>query len=71
LFLEKACPPFLKILIITPNKQTVQPEDAFEDTAFKLGLEIVRSYTRLYSLSSSLLGETDSMNGFLTLSSIR
>jgi hypothetical protein len=27
--------------IITPEKRTVQPGDAFEDTAFKPGFEIV------------------------------
>jgi hypothetical protein len=27
---------------ITPKKRTVQPGDAFEDTAFKPGFEIVR-----------------------------
>jgi hypothetical protein len=29
-------------VIITPKKRTVQPEDAFEDTAFKQGFEIVK-----------------------------
>jgi hypothetical protein len=32
---------FQKTPIITPKKQTVQPEDAIEDTAFKPGFEIV------------------------------
>jgi hypothetical protein len=29
------------------EKRTVQPRDAFEDTAFKPGFEIVKLYTRL------------------------
>ncbi len=33
---------FQKTLIITSKKQTVQPEDAFEDTTFKLSIEIVK-----------------------------
>jgi hypothetical protein len=33
---------FQKSPIITLKKQTVQPGDAFEDTAFKLGFEIVK-----------------------------
>jgi hypothetical protein len=31
-----------KTPIITPKKRTVQPGDAFEDTAFKPGFEIVK-----------------------------
>jgi hypothetical protein len=31
-----------KTLIIAPKERTVQPEDAFEDTAFKPGFEIVK-----------------------------
>jgi hypothetical protein len=31
---------FQKTPIITPEKRAVQPEDAFEDTAFKPGFEI-------------------------------
>jgi hypothetical protein len=33
---------FQKTPIITPKKLTVQPVDAFEDTAFKPGFEIVK-----------------------------
>jgi hypothetical protein len=33
---------FQKTLIITPKKLTIQPADAFEDTAFKPGFEIVK-----------------------------
>jgi hypothetical protein len=33
---------FQKTQIITPEKRTVQPVDAFEDTAFKPGFEIVK-----------------------------
>jgi hypothetical protein len=33
---------FRKTLTITPKKLTVQPADAFEDTAFKPGFEIVK-----------------------------
>jgi hypothetical protein len=29
-------------MIITPKKRTVQPGDAFEDTALKAGFEIVK-----------------------------
>jgi hypothetical protein len=36
-----------KTLTIDPKKGTVQPRDAFEDTALKLGFEIVKFYTRL------------------------
>jgi hypothetical protein len=38
---------FHNIPIITPKKRTVQPGDAFEDTAFKPGFEIVKFSTRL------------------------
>jgi hypothetical protein len=31
----------LKIPILAPRDKTVQPEDAFENIAFKLGFEIV------------------------------
>jgi hypothetical protein len=31
-----------KFPIITPKERTVQPIDAFEDTAFKPGFEIVK-----------------------------
>jgi hypothetical protein len=34
---------FQNTKIITPKKRTVQPGDAFEDTAFKQGFEIVKS----------------------------
>jgi hypothetical protein len=34
---------FQKTPIITPTKQTVQSEDAFEDTAFKRGLKLSNS----------------------------
>jgi hypothetical protein len=33
---------FQTILIITPKKRTVQPGDAYEDTAFKPEFEIVK-----------------------------
>jgi hypothetical protein len=33
---------FQKTLIMTPKKRTVQPGDAFEDTALKPGFEIVK-----------------------------
>ncbi len=33
---------FQKTPLITPKKRTVQPEDAFEDTSFKPGFEIVK-----------------------------
>jgi hypothetical protein len=33
---------FQKIPIIASKKRTVQPRDAFEDTAFKPGFEIVQ-----------------------------
>jgi hypothetical protein len=33
---------FQKTPIIAPEKRTVQPGDAFEDTAFKPGFEIVK-----------------------------
>jgi hypothetical protein len=32
---------FQKTPIITPEKRTIQPGDAFEDTAFNPGFEIV------------------------------
>ncbi len=54
-----------------PKKRTVQPRDAFEVTAFKPGFEIVEFQTRLWNLSSSLLCEIDTTNGFLTSSSFR
>jgi hypothetical protein len=42
---------FKKILIIAHKnknkKQTIQPGEAFEDTAFKPWFEIVKFYTRL------------------------
>jgi hypothetical protein len=38
---------FQKTPIITTIKRTVQPGDAFEDTAFKPGFEIVKFQTRL------------------------
>jgi hypothetical protein len=34
---------FQKTPIINPQKRTIQPRDADEDTAFKLGFEIVKS----------------------------
>jgi hypothetical protein len=39
--------PFQKTPIITLKKRTVQPRDAFEDTAFKPGFEFVKFQTRL------------------------
>jgi hypothetical protein len=59
-----------------PSENPDQPQltnrsargDAFEDTALKPGFEIVKIQTMLYSLSSSLFGEIDITNGFLTLS---
>ncbi len=33
---------FQKTPIITPKKRTIQPGDAFEDTAFKPGFEIAK-----------------------------
>jgi hypothetical protein len=46
---------FQKTLIIIPEKRNVQSGDAFEDTAFKQGFEIVTFQARLSSLSSSVL----------------
>ncbi len=65
--------PFLRKtpIITAPKKRTVQPEDVFEDTAFKLGFEIVKFLTRLQSLSSSLFLKIDTTHGSLTSSSIR
>jgi hypothetical protein len=34
--------PFQKTSMITLKKRTVQPKDAFEDTGFKQGFEIVK-----------------------------
>jgi hypothetical protein len=54
------------------KKRASQPGEAFsEDTAFKLGFEIVTFKKRLCRLSSSLLCEIDATQGFLTLNSIR
>jgi hypothetical protein len=36
---ERSLLPLSKNLIITPKTRTVQPGDAFEDTAFKQGFE--------------------------------
>jgi hypothetical protein len=63
--------PFQKTAIITPKKRTVQPGNAFEDTAFNAGFEIVKFQTKLQSFISSFLCNIDANNGFLTLSSIR
>jgi hypothetical protein len=38
---------FQKTPIITSKKRTVQPGEAFEDTVFKPGFEIVKFKTRL------------------------
>ncbi len=64
-------PSFKKPRSSPPKNRSVQPGDAFEDTSFKPMLEIVKFQTRLYSLSSSLLCEIDSTNGFLKSSSFR
>ncbi len=68
---KKFRPPPLK-----RNQRSLQPGDAFEDTAFKPGFEVVKLHIRLWSLSSSLLCEIDTAkargaNGFLTSSSSR
>jgi hypothetical protein len=47
--------PFEKTPITILTKPTVQPGNAFEDTAFKPGFEIVKFQTTLWSLWSSLL----------------
>jgi hypothetical protein len=55
-----------------PEKmRNVRPGDAFEDTAFQPGFEIVKFKTRLSILSASRLREIDTTNSFLASSSIR
>jgi hypothetical protein len=50
---------FHKTPVIFPHsskkRQTVQSEDAIEDTAYKPGFENFKFYNKLLSLSSSLL----------------
>jgi hypothetical protein len=53
----------------TSKNPTVQPRVAFEDTTFKPGFVIVKFYTRLEILGSSLLCKIDTTNGFLASSS--
>ncbi len=60
-----------KTPIITPKKRTLQPGDAFEDTALKLGFKIVEFWNQLVESRSSLLCKIDSTNDLLTSCSFR